>query len=191
MTMFVMYDLGANKLRNSSSKSSLVLRLLAALLLQRLSVNLDDLFPGSVWTDFAYPLFAQITHLHLFDWRSREWDGWSGLARIPRLTHLSFSKIGIADCVCRGALLHCKALEVFAILYSSRFDLDDRGPDHAALATDPRLVLLVVRNYWIEWGTGARGGEDYWVRADALVKQRRSGETKSYFTTPDDDQDQE
>ncbi|KAJ6616332.1 hypothetical protein B0H10DRAFT_1399612 [Mycena sp. CBHHK59/15] len=41
---------------------------------------------------------------------------------------------------------------------------------------DPRFVMLMCADYLD--GCGARGGEGYWVVAVALVKKRRSGETK-------------
>ncbi|KAJ6542550.1 hypothetical protein B0H10DRAFT_1970496 [Mycena sp. CBHHK59/15] len=155
-----------------------LLSLLGALQLQRLTVAFNLLFPA---LDFAHPLFAQITHLDVYD--NDGWETWSNVSQIPRLTHLSFHESQIPNPVCQGALTHCKALEVLVIVCSTQYILDNDAPDRAALAPDPRFVMLVVVDPLVDWETGARGGEDYWDRAEAFVEKRRSGETKGYFIT--------
>ena len=36
--------------------------------------------------------------------------------------------------------------------------------------------MLVVRDYEADWAVGARGGEDYWARAERIIKIRIAGE---------------
>ncbi|KAJ6573610.1 hypothetical protein B0H10DRAFT_1964017 [Mycena sp. CBHHK59/15] len=107
---------------------------------------------------------------------------WSGLTLIPQLTHLSFHDDHIPNSVCQSALVHLKSLDVLAIVFSSRALLDMFVPDHEVFVTDPRFVLLMVTDPLEDWETGARGGEDYWARADALVKTRRAGQHLLNFT---------
>ncbi|KAJ7127593.1 hypothetical protein C8R43DRAFT_1210837 [Mycena crocata] len=146
---------------------------LAALPLQRLSATLGDLFYPSA-PDLEHPLFANITHLDILDWRDGGWDMWDGLAGLPRLTHLSFND-DISNSVCQGALDDCSALEVLVIVWSRRVVLEEDPYDRAELTVDSRFVMIVVTKYLEDWETGARGGEDYWSRADQFVKKRRAG----------------
>lgn len=55
---------------------------------------------------------------------------------------------------------------------------------YAAIATDLRFVVLLATHRILDWEKGARGGVDYWVRADELVRKRRSGETNSKSLVP-------
>lgn len=134
--------------------------------------------------DFHHPIFAHITHLDVQHWRGESWPAWSGLAAIPHLTHLSLHDgshqpfVDSADSACRGALAHCAGLKVLVIIWWSTSILKMRAPEHAPLATDPRFVMLVVENELTDWVAGARGGEDYWARAEAHIEKRRLGETK-------------
>ncbi|KAJ7204222.1 hypothetical protein C8J57DRAFT_1485453 [Mycena rebaudengoi] len=41
---------------------------------------------------------------------------------------------------------------------------------------DPRVVLLVVADRRVDWETGARGGDDYWIAAERLVEKHRAGD---------------
>jgi hypothetical protein len=86
----------------------------------------------------------------------------------------------MANSVCRGALEHCKALEVLAIWCANQTKLETNIPRRAELAYDVRFVMVVVEGvekFLADWESGAQGGEDYWVRAEALVQKRRAGET--------------
>jgi hypothetical protein len=156
---------------------------LSSLPLQRLSIWAEKLFLGTTVRDFSHPLFSQITHLFLLDSdRGGDWGTWSTLAQIPRLTHLSFYSSRMANSVCRGALEHCKALEVLAIWCANQTKLETNIPRRAELAYDVRFVMVVVEGveeFLADWESGAQGGEDYWVRAEALVQKRRAGETDS------------
>ncbi|KAJ7101890.1 hypothetical protein C8R44DRAFT_808844, partial [Mycena epipterygia] len=161
-----------------------LLPLLGAIPLHRLSASLTILFPGPTGPDFSHSLFTKITHLDLADSPNKS-ELWSGLAHMPCLTHLSFILKYVAVSVCHSALLHCKSLQVLAML--SRNPPSTLHPLYQPLTSDPRFVLVGVRKRELEWETGARGGEDHWARANNLVRKRRSGETKDYFIRLDVD----
>ncbi|KAJ7758815.1 hypothetical protein DFH07DRAFT_772388 [Mycena maculata] len=149
----------------------ILLPILGGLPLQRLSACLQYLFHGEDGIDFSHPLFAQITHLDILDWDDRGWnrhDGYAGLARMPRLTHLSFSyNKEIPHGVCRGALEHCELLQVLAIVRSS-----PGSEPPANLSRDPRFVIVVVEDDLEDWKKGAHGEEDYWAVAEEMVMER-------------------
>ncbi|KAJ7909163.1 hypothetical protein B0H13DRAFT_1877920 [Mycena leptocephala] len=163
---------------------------LSTLRVRRLNVWAQALFPDPTARDFSHPFFSQITHLFLLDSdRDGDWGTWSTLAQMPRLTHLSFYSSRIANSVCRGALEHCKALEVLAIWCVNQTKLETNIPRRAELAYDVRFVMVVVEGvekFLADWESGAQGGEDYWVRAEALVQKRRAGETDQHALTLSD-----
>ncbi|KAJ6581900.1 hypothetical protein B0H19DRAFT_1116910 [Mycena capillaripes] len=144
--------------------------LLDGLPLQRLAMNLGRLLLNHTLLDFTHPVFAHITHLHFNrgDPEQREWPRYSGLASAPRLTHLSFLQHCAAESVFHGALMHCRSLKVLVTLVADA----PQGPP--TISHDPRFVELPVTNYWTDWEYGARGGEDYWVKAEAVVRERRT-----------------
>ncbi|KAJ7131347.1 hypothetical protein C8R44DRAFT_871842 [Mycena epipterygia] len=173
-------------INNDNSPRPWLLPRLSAMPLQRLSVNLTNLFaPAPV--DFTHPLFAHITHLDLLYDVQGTWADWAGLTSMPRLTHLSFDPVlsirmrathrTMAPSILRGVLEHCPALRVLVLLWSpvqdSAMELDSEivaDLDLYALAQDQRLVIMqLASSYTHDWQTGARGGDDYWRRAEALV----------------------
>ncbi|KAJ7116892.1 hypothetical protein C8R44DRAFT_791609 [Mycena epipterygia] len=162
------------------AESPTLLPLLGQLPLQRLAVNVGQLFPTPATTDFLHPALTQITHLHLFDWHDGGWEPWSGLAKMPRLTHLSFLNNLVPNNVWMAALTHCKSLEVLAIVCSDERGLDNYAPDGAELGSDPRFVMVVVTDTLVDWESGARGRRDYWERADEFVAKRRMGKIKGF-----------
>ncbi|KAJ7216015.1 hypothetical protein GGX14DRAFT_562456 [Mycena pura] len=102
---------------------------------------------------------------------------------MPRLTHLS-TRTYMSESVLHGVLQHCNALQVLVWAYGTQ-ELLDENRAHAALIDDPRFVTLVSSEVLLDWETGARGGEDYWATASALVKKRRSeGQILSPITIP-------
>ncbi|KAJ7101921.1 hypothetical protein C8R44DRAFT_808888 [Mycena epipterygia] len=161
-----------------------LLPLLGTMPLHRLSASLTILFPGPTGPDFSHSLFTKITHLDLAE-SSHTWELWSGLAHMPCLTHLSFFHEFVAVAVCYSALLHCKSLQVLAMLSGN--PPSTLGLAYRPLTSDPRFVLVGIRTRELEWETGALGGEDHWARANDLVRKRRSGETKDYFIRLDVD----
>ncbi|KAJ6558035.1 hypothetical protein B0H19DRAFT_1149558 [Mycena capillaripes] len=157
-----------------------LLPIFSTLPLQRLSANLRQLFTSEKAADFAHPLFSRITHLDILDfWQSDDWWDWAGLAQTPQLTHLS-SHSRMPDSTIHGVLKHCRLLEVLVILYPSHSGLEIDVLSRGSISEDPRFVRLVVTDRLEDWETGARGGEDYWVAAKALVEKARSEKLKVY-----------
>ncbi|KAJ7096918.1 hypothetical protein C8R44DRAFT_989174 [Mycena epipterygia] len=140
-------------------------------------------FPAVSGPDFTHPLFTQITHLAVHEYAGSSWETWSGLAQMSYLTHLSFLDNVFTrdsdDTVYRNALMHCKSLQVLA-MHCREEHMRQLTPHYRAVAFDPRFVIVSIKHPGTEWQIGARGGEDHWVRAERLVKKRRSGETKDY-----------
>ncbi|KAJ7143958.1 hypothetical protein C8R44DRAFT_864963 [Mycena epipterygia] len=98
---------------------------------------------------FSRPLFTKITHLDLGDSPDDGWKFWSGLADMPCLTHLSFRDDYEDMTMFHSALLHCKSLQVLAILFAP----DVFTLNYESLASDPRFVLVGVRHRELEWET--------------------------------------
>ncbi|KAJ7142731.1 hypothetical protein C8R44DRAFT_974319 [Mycena epipterygia] len=158
--------------------------------LQRLFIFPPYLCSSPAGPDLSHPAFTSITHLDLYGApgsgaANEVWEAWSKLAEMPCLTHLSSYNNSFDLNFCHGILLHCKSLEALAIFFSNATILRAFAPSYATIATDPRFVMLVVMNRLRDWEMGAKGDEDRWVRADELVRRRRSGETKEYFNTED------
>jgi hypothetical protein len=139
--------------------------------LQRLAIEMDFLARADVL--FTNPLFAHITHLTLIDWREDTWAGsrWSGLALMPRLTHLAFLAEYIPEKICQGALLQCSLLEVLVLAWSNSFYDYSFG----RRKKDARFVVLWVDDFRDDWENGARGRDGFWVTAEAQVRKQREG----------------
>ncbi|KAJ7143992.1 hypothetical protein C8R44DRAFT_864990 [Mycena epipterygia] len=146
-----------------------LLPVLAAMPLQRLGVDLSHLFPVQI--DFTHALFSRITHLQPFHALPApgDWSHWSGLADMPRLTHLALDRC-LGSAVWGGALQHCKSLAVL-IVVGNTSDLD---PGEVSL--DPRFVVFdgsMVASAQ-NWRAGTCGGTDRWAQAEAFVAKKRA-----------------
>jgi hypothetical protein len=88
---------------------------------------------------------------------------------MPQLTHLAVwgTHLPVID-VWQGALMHCPLLKVVVILSSRNYSGGTPPP------VDPRVVELSITDYRADWECGARGGEDYWVRAELVIRERRA-----------------
>ncbi|KAJ7939759.1 hypothetical protein B0H13DRAFT_1850530 [Mycena leptocephala] len=122
--------------------------------LQRLSVDIHKLFSTFGVVNFRRSFLSNITHLDLRDSNTDAWEWWSGLASLPRLTHL-----------------HCPSLEVLVVLCSEKIQTQFRPVE----LPDLRLVMMWVGEWYADWEQGVRGGENYWARADAVIRTRRAG----------------
>ncbi|KAF7366319.1 hypothetical protein MSAN_00888100 [Mycena sanguinolenta] len=144
---------------------------LSAMPLRRLSIELAHLFP-SAGIHFTHPLFSHITHLQLRDRLvDAQWDEWRGLASMPNLTHLA-SLMSKSPPIFEGALDTCPRLQVLIFLYV------EANPEIGleSLAPDTRFVCMPAPSYYTDWQNGARGGDDFWVRAEKFIAQRNCGE---------------
>jgi hypothetical protein len=121
---------------------------------------------------FTEPCFSYLSHLHLCCAEEEDWATWSGLASLPRLTHLSFEQDTAPLPIWHSALKICPFLEVLVILCDSGSVIEIPAP-YESVGADPRFVHLLVVDFLADGECGARGGEDYWVRADAVVNARR------------------
>lgn len=140
--------------------------------LTRLHCHVRALFPPKQ-PNFTHSLFAQITHLELFDYQPVvDQEAWLAMAKIPHLTHLAFSHINF-----RSLLLHLlqryHSLRVLVVLLLREI-LENHG-DFPELIKDPPFVMKRC-NQAQDWQTGAHtvttiGGElRNWLRSVNLVK---------------------
>lgn len=102
------------------------------------------------------------------------------LARLPALTHLCLST-QLSNAILPHIVLECPRLTVIATLLPSAFHAiyyTDR-----LSVTDQRVVVRIraIGTYLAEWEAGARGGDDFWVRAERLLARKRKGEIASEF----------
>ncbi|KAF8185929.1 hypothetical protein K438DRAFT_1836517 [Mycena galopus ATCC 62051] len=158
--------------------------------LRRLSTELKLLF-YPIGVAFTHSLFSHITHLELLDpIEGEKWEQWQGLALIPNLTHLAFFMEVFVPLI-QGALAACSALRVLVCLYIIHPPEVSEG--FASLAQDPRFVILRAPNFVEDWEIGARGGEDFWVRAERLIAQRNSGEVnrETFVLVEEEDEEEE
>jgi hypothetical protein len=158
-----------------STVMNVLFPLIKDLPLTSLTCNLHHLFGRAI--DFTHRLFAQITHLKLFDWPSSvEPEIWHNLALIPHLTHLAFTHPTFIT-VCLTLLQTCPSLRVLVCvgLFQMQKVIDGHR-DEEELVKDPRFVLMNHQNQTRDWQVATHTGNDYWSRAEDFVAKRRSGE---------------
>ncbi|KAJ7321864.1 hypothetical protein DFH08DRAFT_888794 [Mycena albidolilacea] len=135
---------------------------LSTMPLQRLSTALTDVF-SVTGVDFTHPLFSRLTHLELMDTLTNAvWEEWKGLTLIPNLTHLAFL-IEKSLAIFQGVLAACPALQVLVSFHWGFKGIPYEGIGLEPLSQDTRFI-------------GARGGDDFWVRAEKFIAQRVSGQ---------------
>ncbi|KAJ7499949.1 hypothetical protein FB451DRAFT_1207059 [Mycena latifolia] len=148
---------------------------ITAMPLERFAVDLELLF-GKSGVDFGHTLFSRLTHLDMFD--STPLDAWAvAFGQLPHLTHLSVWPGKPA--FFRGVLQHCAQLEVLALVFTDQYGLQEGLEEYRFFGDDPRSVLMSVDDFLNDWEVGARGGEDFWVRAERFIEKRRAGEIKA------------
>ncbi|KAJ7759698.1 hypothetical protein B0H14DRAFT_3511338 [Mycena olivaceomarginata] len=142
--------------------------------LRRLSTTLTDVFPAT-GIDFKHPLFSRLTHLELMDTLTNAvWEEWKGLTLIPNLTHLAFL-IEKSLAIFQGVLAACPALWVLVFLHWESGDVSYE---------DTRFVCMPALPLSADWQIGARGGDDFWIRAEKFIAQRVSGQVDHKFRVP-------
>ncbi|KAJ7662164.1 hypothetical protein DFH06DRAFT_1471732 [Mycena polygramma] len=155
-----------------------LLPFVSAMPLRRLRTTLADLFfMGGI--DFTHSLFTHITHLELMeDLFFAQREDWKGLSLIPNLTHLAFlvkKSLPIFQC----ALTACSALQVLIFVHIHHLNIQDVGFGLESLAHDTRFICMPASPLSQDWQIGARGGDDFWVRAEKFIAKRVSGEVDS------------
>ncbi|KAJ7928307.1 hypothetical protein B0H13DRAFT_2265166 [Mycena leptocephala] len=147
-----------------------VLPIIATMRLQRLSIDLHELFGGPV--DLHHPLFAAITHLDLLDFPDE--DHLQTLVQIsilPALTHLALD-YRVPRVLVETLLIECPRLALLLVLWSVHARYKSAQIPHVY---DVRFVIgLCPQNYWGDWEAGAKGQSHMWSQADDFVAQKRS-----------------
>ncbi|KAJ6454204.1 hypothetical protein C8R45DRAFT_1038351, partial [Mycena sanguinolenta] len=155
---------------------------------RRLAFTVPDMFFTCGLGGFNHPLFESVTHLDLYHGSELEangliWETWSNLASIPALTHLALSQ-SIACNILSQVVSQCRRLALAIVAtYSWEREVTVSYAQNLGFA-DARVVVMILSvEYDADWELGARGGEDFWIRAEAFVNQKRAGEieTSSYL----------
>ncbi|KAJ7136372.1 hypothetical protein C8R43DRAFT_1132526 [Mycena crocata] len=173
-------------LHSERSDSSNLLSLLGELPLSRLHCNIATLFrplTSLPQIDFTHPVFAHITHLEITD--SFFGETWMGLALVPNLTHLAFSRMHSIG-LWLPLLRVCTSLRALVVLTSSHNRLVGHQ-DEQKLAMDPRFVVMEIQYLVADWQVGAHGGADYWTRAETFIAKRRAREIDPLMYKIDED----
>ncbi|KAJ7255712.1 hypothetical protein C8J57DRAFT_1345456, partial [Mycena rebaudengoi] len=144
--------------------------------LDHLSCSLTHLFgipadPGEI--NPRRPLFQALTHLTV--WDISDWVDRLPIAALPTLTHLCLHGAH-KSAFLLSMLKKCDRLHILVNMYWSQMDLMEAhaGSDFV----DPRLVLIPLEDYLADWAAGAKGGQDFWARAERFVAKKRRGEIK-------------
>ncbi|KAJ7620438.1 hypothetical protein FB45DRAFT_1094607 [Roridomyces roridus] len=152
--------------------------------LKHLHCSLRILFHPDL-PDFTHTVFAGITHLQIFD-RLGRFDRavWTGLASLPRLTHLAFLNDEFITII-PDLLRACPALRVLAVVAMSKH-VERVAPE--VLREDVRFVWIMCAEYMKDWHTGASTGRDFWTRAEEFISMRRTGEVDPLQYRMEDDE---
>ncbi|KAJ7798728.1 hypothetical protein B0H14DRAFT_3543983 [Mycena olivaceomarginata] len=136
--------------------------------LRRLATFLRSLFQGPF--DFTVPLFCNITHLEIWEnYAALQAEICTGLARMPRLTHLALNTVASVVLALHPRLLG--HMRLYAIVFFVR-----HRPNPTPLGVDDaRFVCIVRDSCFTDWFHGATSGLDFWALADALITARRAG----------------
>jgi hypothetical protein len=138
--------------------------------LRRLATFLRSLFQGPDTFDFTVPLFCNITHLEIWDnYTAIQADICTGLARMPRLTHLALNPVASVVPALRPHLL--ANVRLCAIVFLVRHRPNPTPLD----VDDARFVCIVRDSYFTDWFHGATSGLDFWALADTFIAARRAG----------------
>ncbi|KAJ7123476.1 hypothetical protein C8R44DRAFT_875666 [Mycena epipterygia] len=161
-----------------------LLPILEGMHLRRLSASLENLFGGREAVDLHHPLFSSLTHLNIFGTIKESPRIYEHLQSLPSLTHLCLDNDIPRDALC-AVLSGCPHLEVVVNLWAYFRANRAVGVSKNPPVTDLRFVVGLYREYWDDWEAGARGGHDFWARAETFIERKRRGEISgtahSYF----------
>ncbi|KAJ7766653.1 hypothetical protein B0H16DRAFT_1522140 [Mycena metata] len=174
---------GIINLTYSGTLDSELLPLLDKMHLRKLDFSVPSSSMGaSAWADstLKHSLFRSVTHLSLYQNvyetpAHSSWQDWFKLASLPSLSHLSVSQE--LSAILPHALAECPHLILAIILFwtmgPSQQDTARQFAEGLAF-TDPRLLVMVTMSILSkDWEIGARGGDDYWARAEKFVAAER------------------
>ncbi|KAJ7497738.1 hypothetical protein FB451DRAFT_1212577 [Mycena latifolia] len=144
--------------------------------LQRLSTELGALLGDC--ERLHQPLFANITHLSMFEERHSSctwpWEKWQELALLPSLTHLCLEE-EITPSLLHGVLANCQTLRIFLNQFRDFERVQPEQYCEAVGVTDVRYVMLETGERVYEWEISARGGHDMWDRAQEFIANKERG----------------
>ncbi|KAJ7607108.1 hypothetical protein DFH06DRAFT_1250241 [Mycena polygramma] len=150
---------------------------LANMRLRRLALLVPSIWTEWTPVDLNHSLLRTVTHLDLYHPQSMQstWESWSGLASLPALTHLALSPL-IASEILPQVVRECpRLLMVVVMVYSWAENTASEFAQRLAIA-DPRVVAMAMAiGYDEDWERGASGGEDFWVRAERFLAQKKAG----------------
>ncbi|KAJ7607239.1 hypothetical protein FB45DRAFT_1135793 [Roridomyces roridus] len=121
------------------------------------------------------PIYQSLTHLDLFG-ASFDFIGsvWPQIARCPALTHLAI----YSDCEIAAAehvLSNCERIKV--LIYMSEERAKTHVYEEILLGHDGFITMTFDdEEYQRDWEIGARGGVDFWTRADQFIAKKKRGE---------------
>lgn len=113
------------------------------------------------------PAHLRASHISIFGTLTAEDGTLCGLAVHRCHTSSPLGKLPPAIDVWQGTLIYCPLLKVVVILSSRIY----YGGTPSPVVDDARVVELSITDYRADW---ERGGEDYWVRAELLIRERRA-----------------
>ncbi|KAJ7628262.1 hypothetical protein DFH06DRAFT_1338706 [Mycena polygramma] len=111
------------------------------------------------------------------------WQEWSHLASLPAISHLCLSARFHNDVLPR-ALAECPWISVVVAAFRSSYEwVAVIEFTRSNTIRDQRFVVMVIPDSEADWKIGARGGADFWVRAEEFISRKRRGEIKEdcYF----------
>ncbi|KAJ6472194.1 hypothetical protein C8R47DRAFT_1146823 [Mycena vitilis] len=162
--------------RNEPSSATGLLSLVDGLPLRRLHCKLAQIFNSLAQVNFTHRLFAQLTHLEVFDsYEIGRSETWCNIARIPHLTHLSFydpKSVDIWLTLLRTCPCLCFLIGTGSLLSGFQAALKAKNE----LMEDLRVVLVDCALPVTDWQAGACTGNNRWARAEELVAKRRAGQ---------------
>lgn len=143
--------------------------------LRCLSTHIGDLLDDFTYETPSHSVFANITHLTLFDRICvSTWDEWQDLSALPALTHLCLSD-EVSRSILHGVLEHCPALHLLINQWRDRAEIQPEEYCAVVGVTDLRFVMLETGDWVYEWELSARGCVAIWDRASAFVADKKRG----------------
>jgi hypothetical protein len=132
---------------------------------------------STVKPDFSLPFFDNMTHIEITD--GIEWECWSGIHRIPRLSHILFDMYGYRDRnlpnvfqAVANVLHGCGTLQVCVIRLSS--NSLHQVAAAARVTNDYRMVFIMPSNSLdLDWCSFIGGQPDTWSHAENVVMTQR------------------
>ncbi|KAJ6505218.1 hypothetical protein C8R45DRAFT_972038 [Mycena sanguinolenta] len=146
-----------------------------------LAFTVPEMFLAPDLRGFTHRLFVSVTHLDIYhgDEPELNWEHWSGLASLPALTHLALSH-PISRGILSRVVAECRRLSVIVVpMFSWE---QESAVDFASNLgfSDARVVVMVLsKAYDVDWELGARGGDDFWVRAETFINLKRAGQIEA------------